>query len=217
MNTYLFNLLSLVTLLFNTDEPQLQGGISNFLKANTIYPRYSRQHCIQGTVQVGFKINQKGEVYYATVTNGLGTDLDEEALRLIKLSSGKWTVSPKHDTLALVTIPMSFSLRDDECRLRDKGSIALAIRAYQLEMDAQTIITNFYKAKEQGIADPAEEQKIEKLKEELGIDDEFLESKISTGLKKIKQGDKEGACADFNFVKYMGSDRANDLLQKYCK
>ncbi|MNI76004.1 hypothetical protein D3C73_1322000 [compost metagenome] len=55
------------------------------------------------------------------------------------------------------------------------------------------------------------------IKSQLGIDDEYLDDRIKMGLKKIKQGDKQGACEDFLFVKYMGSKKADDYLVKYCK
>ncbi len=214
------NIITIVLLLFsigiNAQEPQLEGGLSVFLKNNTIYPPYSMQNCIQGTVDIGFKLNAKGKVYYATVTRGIGTDLDDEALRLIKLSSGKWNVPLNHDTLALVLIPMSFTLKDHGCEGKDKNAIAMAIRAYKAETELTNLILNFYRNKEKGKFNAEDEPKILKLKTELGIDDEFLEGKITSGLKKIRQGDKQGGCDDFNFVKYMGSDKADALLSKHC-
>ncbi|MES2651426.1 MAG: energy transducer TonB [Bacteroidota bacterium] len=214
------NIIAITLLLFsmglNAQEPQLEGGLPAFLKSNTIYPAYSMQNCIQGTIDVGFKLNAKGEVYYATVTRGIGTDLDDEALRLIKLSSGKWNVPLNHDTLALVLIPMNFTLKDYGCEGKDKNAIAMAIRAYKAETELISLIQNFYRNKEKGEFNAEDEPKILKLKAELEIDDEYLEDKITTGQKKLKQGDKRGACDDFNFVKYMGSDKANALLSKYC-
>lgn len=209
-------ILLLLSMSLNAQEPQIEGGLSAFLKKNTIYPSYSMQNCIQGTIDVGFKLNAKGEVYYATVTRGIGTDLDDEALRLIKLSSGKWNVPLSHDTLALVLIPMNFTLKDYGCESKDKNAIAMAIRAYKAETELTSLILNFYRNKEKGNHNAEDEPKILKLKNELGIDDESLKGKITSGLKKIRQGDKQGACDDFNFVKYMGSDKANALLSKYC-
>lgn len=208
--------LLFISIFIRAQEPELEGGLPTFLKANTIYPNYSLQHCIQGTIEVGFKLNAKGEVYYATVTKGIGTDLDDEALRLIKLSSGKWQVPLNHDTLALILVPMNFSLKDYNCEQKDKNTIALAIRAYKVEAELISIILNFYRNKEKGIYNAKEEPKILTLKSEIGIDDEYLDRKVSAGLKKIRQGDKQGACEDFNFVKYMGSDKADALLAKYC-
>jgi hypothetical protein len=87
--------LLLIFTSVKAQEPQLEGGLSSFLKDNMVYPPYSLQNCIQGTIDVGFKLNAKGEVYYAAIVKGVGTDLDDEALRLIKLSSGKWESSFK--------------------------------------------------------------------------------------------------------------------------
>ncbi len=210
------SILLLLSMSLNAQEPEIEGGLSTFLKNNTIYPAYSMANCIQGTVDVGFKLNAKGEVYYATVTRGIGTDLDDEALRLIKLSSGKWNVPVSHDTLTLILIPMNFSLKNYGCEGKDKVTIAMAIGAYKAEAELTSLILTFYRNKEKGNYNAEEEPKILQLKAELGINDEFLEGKIRSGLKKIEQGDKQGACSDFNFVKYMGSDRANTLLSKYC-
>ena len=210
------SLLLLLTIGLSAQEPQLEGGLSEFLKTNTIYPTYSAQNCIQGTIHIGFKLNAKGEVYYAAITSGIGTDLDDEALRLIKLSSGKWKTALNHDTLALIRIPMSFSLKGYGCEDRDKNAIAMAIRAYKADKELTNIVLNFYHNKEKGKYNAVDEIKILKLKAELEIDDEYLQSKINAGLKKIKQGDKQGACDDFNFVKYMGSDKADALLSRYC-
>ena len=209
-------LLLFFSMCLKAQEPQFEGGLSTFLKNNTIYPAYSRQNCIQGTVNIGFKLNLKGEVYYTTITRGIGTDLDDEALRLIKSSSGKWNVPVSHDTLSLMLIPMDFSLKDYGCELKDKNAIAMAISAYKADTEFTNVILNFYRGKEKGKFNPEDEPKILKLKTELNIDDEYLEDKISAGLKKIRQGDKQSACDDFNFVKYMGSDKADVLLAKYC-
>lgn len=215
MNT-LITLLIFLALGVNAQEPQLAGGLSGFINKNTIYPTYSLQNCIQGTVDVSFKLNAKGEVYAANVVRGIGTDLDDEALRLINLSSGKWILPANHDTLSLILVPIGFSLQGYGCESRDRNAVAMAIRAYKAETTLIDIIQSFYKSKEVGKYNPEEEQKINKLKSDLAIDDEYLEERIAVGLKKIKQGDTRGACIEFNFVKYMGSDKANALLVKHC-
>ena len=166
--------LVLLSVAIKAQEPQLEGGLPAFLNENTIYPRYSLQNCIQGTVDIGFKLNKKGEVYSATISKGIGTDLDDEALRLIKLSSGKWNVPLNHDTLSLLLLPINFSLKGYECERKDKKAIALAISAYKVEAEAINVIVNFYRNMKKGVANAAEEPKIVKLREELGIDDDYL-------------------------------------------
>lgn len=205
------------TLASQAQEPQLKGGLADFLKRNTIYPGYSLQYCIQGTVHVGFKLNTKGEVYYSTVTKGIGTDLDDEALRLIRLSSGKWILPKKPDTLALIIVPVNFVLNGHDCNGKSPREIASAIKAYKDQEELINVVANFYKNKEKGTYKSIDEGKILRIKQDLEIDDDYLQHRVDAGLKKYKQGDKQGACEDFNFVKYMGSPLAEKWLAKYCK
>lgn len=209
--------LILISFSAQAQQPQLKGGLPAFLKNNTIYPPYSLHNCIQGTVKVGFKLNAKGDVYYSEITNGIGADLDEEALRLIKMSNGKWIIPATHDTTTLIVVPVNFALNGFDCERKSKTEVALAIKSYKDQEEIKYIIMNFYRNKEKGIFKPEDELRILKLKEEIGIDEDYLDNKIETALKKYKQGDKPGACEDFNFVKFMGSDKANEWLNKYCK
>ncbi|TKC12466.1 energy transducer TonB [Pedobacter polaris] len=210
-------LLILISLSARAQQPELKGGLMTFVKNNTIYPAYSLHNCIQGIVNIGFKLNDRGEIYYSTITSGVGTDLDDEALRLIRMSSKKWTVPNDHDTTTLLVVPINFSLSGYDCDRKSKGDIALAIKAYKDNEELTKVITNFYQNKEKGNFKPEDEAKIAQIKSQLGIDDEYLDEMVNNGLKKIKQGDRQGACEDFIFVKYMGSDKANDWLTKYCK
>jgi TonB family protein len=209
--------LILISFSVKAQRPALKGGLPAFLKNNTIYPAYSLHNCIQGTVKIGFKVNAKGDIFYTEITSGVGADLDDEALRLVKMSSGKWEVPSSHDTTTLIVVPVNFALNGYDCERKSKTDIALAIRSYKDQEEIKYAIMNFYRNKEKGLTKAEDEVRILKLKEEIGIDEDYLDDKIETALKKYKQGDKQGACEDFNFVKYMGSDKANDWLNKYCK
>jgi len=205
------------TFNLNAQQPTMKNGLETFVKANTIYPMYALENCIQGTVEVAFKVNKEGKITYATITKGVGADLDAEALRLIKLTNGKWNIPVNYDTTFLVRSPMKFSLQDYGCESINPASVGLAIKHYNDEMASISKIANFYRNIEQGIKNFIEEDKIIALKQELGIDDNYLTKKIAIGEKKISQGDLQSACEDFKFVKYMGSTKADKLLAKYCK
>jgi TonB family protein len=191
------------------------SGFAAFLKNNTIYPPFSKGNCIQGTVNISFKLDQKGQIYSSKVTRGIGTDLDDEALRLVRLSSGKWQVPAGYDTTISVVVPVNFKLAGYNCENKTATEIKESIAAYQANEGLTNAVINFYK--NIGEAKPGQEQKILAIKAQLGIDDEYLDEVIKSGLKKIKQGDKQGACEDFNFVKNMGSNQASAYLAKYCK
>lgn len=205
-------------LVFSTyaQQPELKGGLASFLREHTIYPGYSKHHCIQGIVKVSFKINEQGSVRQAAVVEGIGADLDDEALRLIKLTNGKWIVPAGYDTTAVLIVPVNFALNGYGCERVSKATIASALQAYTNHEEVLNIIGNYYRAKEKGTANPSDEAGILRIKAEIGVDDDYLDNIINLGLKKIKQGDKEGACKEFTFVKYMGSDKANEYLSKYC-
>ncbi|WP_316830718.1 TonB family protein [Pedobacter aquatilis] len=191
------------------------SGFSSFLRNNTIYPQFSKQNCIQGTVNVSFKLDQNGKVYASKITKGIISELDDEALRLVRLSSGKWQVPAGYDTTISVVVPVNFKLSGYDCEGKSSNEIKASIVAYQAEEGLTNAVINFYKNKAQ--AKPGQEAQIVAIKSQLGIDEEYLDGIIKTGLKKIKQGDKQGACEDFNLVKNLGSDKADDYLSKYCK
>jgi len=192
-----------------------KNGFTNFLRDNTIYPQFSKDNCIQGTVNVSFKLDENGRVYFSKVSKGILSELDEEALRLVRMSSGKWQVPAGYDTTVSIIAPVKFQLSGYNCGGKSNEDIQDAIRNYQAEEALTNSVINFYK--NIGQAKPGQEIQIMAIKSQLGIDDEYLDDRIKMGLKKIKQGDKQGACEDFIFVKYMGSKKADDYLAKYCK
>jgi len=192
-----------------------KNGFTNFLTQNTIYPQFSKDNCIQGTVNISFKLNAQGKVYFSKVSKGILSDLDQEALRLIRMSSGKWQVPAGYDTTVSIVSPVNFKLQGYNCEGKSNEAVQEAIRNYQAEEALTNSVINFYKNIDQ--AKPGQEVQIIAIKNQLGIDDEYLEDRVQMGLKKIKQGDKQGACEDFLFVKYMGSKIADDYLAKYCK
>lgn len=197
-------------------QPEIKGGLNKFMLANKVYPPYSLQNCIEGTVSISFKLNHRGEIYFSYVQKGMGTDLDDEALRLIRMSSGKWVVPAGHDTTVSIVVPVNFKLDNFGCANKSRAEIKEAIEAYQSRTALTDAILNFYKNKHSGKFTKEEENRIIALKKSLGYDDEYLAGKLDSGRKKLRQNDKQGACEDFLFIKYMGSDQADELLAEYC-
>jgi TonB family protein len=196
-------------------QPSLKGGLGPFVQSNKLYPRYSQLNCIQGTVNIAFKLDKKGNVYYSEIRKGVGTDLDDEALRLIRISSGKWIVPADHDTATAIIAPINFSLSD--CTGKSPREVKAAIDAYKATTDLTNTVLNYYRNKELGKPLGVSESRILELKQTLEIDDDYLQQRLENGTKKLKQKDNQGACEDFKFVKYMGSNLADELLAKYCK
>jgi TonB family protein len=197
-------------------QPEIKGGLESFIKANLIYPPYSLQNCLEGNVTIAFKLTKDGDVYNSKIQSGIGTDLDNEALRLIRRSTGKWIMPAGYDTSAVLIVPVNFKLEGYNCGNRTKADKQRAIAAYQASEGLTDAILNFYKNKKAGNYKKEEEKRFLQLKKELGYDKAFMEGKIKDGMRKIKQNDLQGACEDFLFVKNMGFDLADEYLEKYC-
>ena len=96
--------------------PQFNGGgmvVNNFIATNIVYPQMAIENGISGTVYVGFIIDEKGNVSDVKVLRGIGGGCDEEAIRIIKLTSGKWKPGMQNGKLVkvLMNVPIIFSMK----------------------------------------------------------------------------------------------------------
>ncbi|WP_291404156.1 TonB family protein [Daejeonella sp.] len=216
----LIALFFLVSSLFVDEQPVFKGGqnkLTVFIYNNLIYPEYSRDNCIQGTIQVSFKLNQEGKIYHSEVTKGFGIDLDQEALRIVRLTSGKWTMPANHDTSISMVLPVNFSLKDYKCEERSKDEIKAAISAYNGREGLKKVVFNYYDLKIKGKNNPADEARIEAIKMQLGFNTKYVDRLLKQAQYKIKQGDRQGACEDFQTIRLIGSDKSDQFLKQYCQ
>ncbi|WP_413670419.1 TonB family protein [Mucilaginibacter sp. Mucisp86] len=200
-------------------QPAFKGGtqaLNDFLKAKIIYPEYSRQNCISGIINVSFMIAKDGTVHDAKVQDGPGIDLDDEALRVIKLTSGQWTVPAGYNLKTNIVQPIRFDPDPARCGPANIRDMQSAIASYKAQQELENAVTNYYSNKYQGKADTTKEAIIINLKKQLGYDDDFINDVLSQASEKFKQGDKEGACRDWTFIRNIGSDKADNFIRKYC-
>jgi TonB family protein len=221
MRLRLFILLAFIFAVFiKADaQPQFKGGqqaLDQFLSSNIVYPEYSRQNCIPGTIKVRFRLDSLGKVSETSAIDGLGIDLDDEAVRVIKMTSGKWQLPAHYNTTSNIVLPIRFVPDNARCNNATNASINAAIASYQSQQELQNAVTNYYKNKYIGKADTAKENQIIILKKQLGYDDDFITDVLEQAGKKLKQGDKYGACEDWDFIHNIGSDRADEFIKRYC-
>ena len=192
------------------------GGLNAFIANHIVYPEYSRQNCIGGTIQVNFKVDKSGNVLDVNVQSGLGIDLDDEAVRVVKLTNGQWIVPANYNSGNTIVLPINFAPDYSRCQTANVNR-DMAITAYKTRQALEDAITNYYKNKYAGKADPAKEADVLRLKEQLGFNDDFINDLLDEANSKLRQGDKEGACHDWNFIRNIGSDKADTYLSKYCR
>lgn len=211
---------TLVSSFFVQDQPRFKGGpqaLQSFLSQNLIYPDFSKQNCISGTVQISFNIDQNNKPVNVKVQKGFGIDLDDEAVRLVKLTAGKWILPPDHDINTTLILPVNFNLNQYNCITRSQVDTEQAITAYKARQALVDAVTNYYENKYLGKADVSKEPEIQALKKQLGFDDDYADEMVNQASQKLKQGDREGACEDWKFVRNIGSNKADAYLAKYCK
>jgi hypothetical protein len=218
---YLFIFLqSFFTSFTAQDQPQFKGGavaLNRFLSQNLIYPDFSKQNCISGTVQISFNIDLNNKPVNVKVQKGFGIDLDDEAIRLVKLTAGQWTLPPNHDLNTTLILPVNFNSSQTRCQTVSRNDMEQAITTYKAREALVDAVTNYYENKYLGKADVTKEPQIQALKKQLGLDDAYAEDVVSQANQKLKQGDREGACEDWKFVRNIGSNKADAQLAKYCK
>lgn len=218
---YLFLLIHYFLFPFHVadEQPTFKGGanaLNSFLANTLVYPEYSRQNCISGNIQVSFQLQPDGTLTNVKIQKGLGIDLDEEALRIVKMTTGKWNIPQNYDKDISLVLPINFKLDEQRCSRTDARSIETAIQVYKARESMVQAVTHYYSTKFEGRADTSKEPEIIALKNDLGLDEEFADGLVRQGNRKLKQGDNAGACQDWLFVRNIGSTKANKLLAQNC-
>jgi periplasmic protein TonB len=86
--------------------------IQEYLARSIIYPPMAKDNGITGTVYVTFVIDETGSVKDAKVLRGVGSGLDEEALRAVR-AMPKWTAGQQRGKSVKVqyNLPVKFTLK----------------------------------------------------------------------------------------------------------
>lgn len=95
--------------------PQFRGGemgLRKYIANNVRYPKIAKKKNIQGTVYIGFVVNEFGDVCNVEVLRGVHQSLDDEAVRVIK-SLPKWKPATKDGQPVSVShsVPIKFMLK----------------------------------------------------------------------------------------------------------
>lgn len=74
----------------NKIQPQFIGGQTAMVEFLKKHIRYKKAMLAQGIVEVNFMVETDGQLTHIEVSKNLHPAYDEEAVRLVKLMSGKW-------------------------------------------------------------------------------------------------------------------------------
>jgi protein TonB len=99
-------------------EPEPYGGDeawAKFLQKNIHYPPQAAENNVHGKVFLSFIVETDGHLSNIKVEHGVGSGLDEEALRVLKLAPAwKPGIQNGHKVRVMYNIPINFVLPDQD-------------------------------------------------------------------------------------------------------
>ncbi len=101
--------------------PEFAGGqtaLRKFLAEHVIVPPFALNNLLAGSVDVEFILTPDGQMDSLRVSNGVCCGLDEEALRVARLTAGKWTAGQIRGTAVRtrVDLPVTFRVQNKNSR-----------------------------------------------------------------------------------------------------
>lgn len=113
--------------------PVFPGGmekLNNFIARNIKYPIAALDNDIQGIAHVNFIVEKDGSLSNLKINNKLGFGLDEEAIRVLKLS--KWIPAVQNGKTARVnySIPIKFALDQDKVDVKAKVIASIRLKNF---------------------------------------------------------------------------------------
>jgi bla regulator protein blaR1 len=110
---------------FNVDNfPSIDGGkeeMKRFLHDHLVYPQFDFKAKKEGTVKLKFVVTKEGKTENIKVAESVSTDIDAEAIRLVKLLD--WIPSRKEGTLVNVdyNLDIPFSISRYKKNVKERG------------------------------------------------------------------------------------------------
>ncbi|RDV13734.1 TonB family protein [Pontibacter diazotrophicus] len=100
------------------EPPAFEGGdaeLMNFVASNIQYPQDARAAGLTGIVVLTFVVEKNGTISNIETIKSLSKSTDAEAVRVIGLTEGKWSIGRQHGKALRVkqTFPVKFSLDKD--------------------------------------------------------------------------------------------------------
>lgn len=95
--------------LASEQPPRLLGGLEE-LQKQLRYPQEARRLGVEGTVVLGFDVDEAGHVQAPTVLRGLGYGVDAEALRVLQTARFRPALQNGRPVRVTCTLPITFRL-----------------------------------------------------------------------------------------------------------
>ena len=137
------------------EMPELIGGIQ-VIQEQLQYPRIAKEAGVEGRVIIQFVVDEQGRVVDPQIVKGLGSGLDEEALRVLNLTRFKPGKQHGQAVPVKMSLPFTFRLGDsvatgDDVRSLDEpltlrpsqmpqGEVAMSMKVAEAESEIKVVV-----------------------------------------------------------------------------
>ena len=100
-----------IIFVITEEMPDFKGNLLKYVAEHVVYPEIAKENDIQGTVYVGFIIDEKGKVTDVKLVRGVDPILDKEALKVVEnLPDWKPGRQSGKNVKVRMNIPIKFQL-----------------------------------------------------------------------------------------------------------
>jgi TonB family protein len=173
-------------------------SIYDYLQSNLEYPEKSKDAWREGRVIIRFTVLATGDVDDFQVINGVSSDIDREVIRVLKSTDGMWKPGKNDNTPVDMEKEVSITFqmeKSDHLRMAQK----LFTRANKKLLKHKT-------------------KRALRLLDNALVYHPYSDALLfRRGVTRLAVGNKMGACEDWNRLKSLGYDVADDYLMEHCE
>lgn len=174
------------------------GSINDYLEERVQYPEESESRWIEGTTIVQFTVLANGELDDFRVVSSVTSDIDNEVIKVLKLTDGMWSPGKNNGTPVAMEREVSVT--------------------FQMEnSDHVKLARKFYNRANKRLLKNKPLKALRILNHAIVYQPNDYSILFLRGKTQLIVGNMAGACQDWNRLKSLGSDLGDAYLEKHCE
>ncbi len=170
------------------------SSLKHYIDTNLNYPFQAMANCIEGLVVIEYILTAEGEVQETEFMSSVGAGCDEEALRIIRSTSGMWLPAEKDGKKA-------------DCR------VVSQVMFKSPNPRCERTLDYYYKKANDAYYNQNYQRAINYFNHILRINPLDHSARLKRGISFLENGKRDKACFDWKSMEY-GSPQ--QLIKKHC-
>lgn len=173
-------------------------SIYDYLGTKIEYPKSEAKWRVQGTEVIQFTVLPDGTLDDFQIICSVSDDIDDEIIRLLKSTDGMWKPGHNNDNPVAMVKEIAVTFK-----MEYSNHLKLAQKLFK--RGTKKLLKD-------------KEHRALKLFDRAYVYQPFSQPLLfARGVTRHKVGNKDGACEDWNRLKYLGSNLADVYLMQYCE